>query len=57
MCKSWCELITGIVVFVLALWPALLGAEISKWVLVIAGVLLVIHSFGVDKCLAKANKR
>ena len=49
-CKGT-ELVTGIVVLVLALWPALLGATASKWVLVAAAVILIIHSLGCkDMC-------
>lgn len=52
MCKSWCEAIIAIVILVFALWPILVGAEISKWIIVIAAVVLLIHSFTCKKCFA-----
>ena len=48
MCKSWCELIIAVVVIVSALWPY----TYSNWVIVIAGVVLLIHSFTCKKCFA-----
>jgi len=48
MCKSWCELIVAIVVIVFALWETMY----SKWILVIAGIVLLIHSFTCRKCFA-----
>lgn len=53
MIRRWCELITGIVVVVFALWTTVF----SKWILAIAGALLVIHSFGCDNCLRESKKR
>ncbi len=49
MCKSWCELIVAIVVIVFALWDTM---AYSKWIVVIAGVVLLIHSFMCKKCFA-----
>jgi hypothetical protein len=50
-CKcNWVEVLVGIVVVVLALWPDILGLEISKWVLVIAGALLIIHALVCKNC-------
>ena len=47
MCRSWCEAIIAIVVIVFALWDTWAGA---KWVLLIAGIVLLIHSFTCKKC-------
>ena len=52
MCKGsckWKEGVIAIVVFVLALWPNLLGATVSKWILVIAAIILAVHAF-MCKC-------
>ena len=49
MCKSWCELIIAVLVIVFALW----ATTYSKWVLVIAGVVLLIHSFTCKKCFPR----
>ena len=46
MCKSWCEFIIAIVVIVFALWTTMY----SQWILVIAGIILAIHSFSCKKC-------
>ena len=56
MCKSWCEFITGAIVIIFALWET----SYSKWILVIAGALLLWHSFGCDRCYGEvkmASKR
>ena len=53
MCKSWCELIVAIVVIVFALWDTM---AYSKWIVVIAGVVLLIHSFTCKKCFAGMGK-
>ncbi len=49
MCKSWCELIIAIVVIVFALWENVY-ASFGKWILIIAGIVLIIHSFTCKKC-------
>ena len=46
MCKSWCELIIAIVIIVFALWET----TWSKWIILIAGIVLAIHSFTCKKC-------
>lgn len=51
MCKSWCELIIALVVIIFALWGAVYAVW-GKWVLLIAGVVLLIHSFTCKKCFA-----
>ena len=48
MCKSWCELIVAIVIIVFALWET----TWSKWIILIAGIVLAIHSFTCKKCFA-----
>ncbi len=53
MCKSWCELIIAVVVIVSALWPYMY----SNWVIVIAGVILLIHSFTCKKCFSGHGMR
>lgn len=52
MCKSWCELIIAIVVIVFALW----ATTYSKWILVVAGIVLLIHSFTCKACFNKGMK-
>ncbi len=51
MCKSWCELILGLVVIVFALWQT----QYSQWVLVIAGLVLAVHSFTCKSCFAESK--
>ncbi len=48
MCKSWCEFLVALVVIVFALWQT----AWSQWVLVIAGVVLLIHSLACKTCFA-----
>ncbi len=49
MCKSWCELIIAVVVIVFSLWQI---PNVSQWILLVAGVLLLIHSFTCKTCFA-----
>jgi len=51
MCKSWCELIVAIVVIVFG-WPGLINWY-NNWILVGAGVVLLIHSFACKKCFVR----
>ncbi len=48
-CK-WTEIVFGVVIFVLAVWPQLFGAMVSKWVVGIAAVLLVFHALTCKNC-------
>ncbi|MBU0907879.1 MAG: hypothetical protein KKD18_01795 [Nanoarchaeota archaeon] len=50
MCKSWCEFIIGLVIALIALfaWDWMY----SKWVIVIAAIVLIIHSFMCKSCFA-----
>ncbi len=53
MCKSWCEFTLGIVIAVFALLPNWAG---SKWILFIAGLLLIYHSFTCKRCFVWEEK-
>lgn len=46
MCKSWCDFILAVIILVFSFvtWAY------SKWIIVIAAILLLIHSFGCKKC-------
>ncbi len=46
MCKSWCEAILGIIILIFAIAET----SYSKWIVVIAAVMLLIHSFTCKKC-------
>lgn len=46
MCKSWCESILGLVILIFALWQTMY----SKWIIVIAAIVLIIHSFMCKQC-------
>ncbi|MBS3076853.1 hypothetical protein J4233_01140 [Candidatus Pacearchaeota archaeon] len=48
MCKSWCELVIGLVIALVALFAW--NTTYSKWVIVIAAIALIIHSFTCKKC-------
>lgn len=45
-CK-WTEIVIGLIVVIFTLWPQ---GTWSKWVVVVAGAILVIHAFGCKKC-------
>ncbi len=38
------NLVLGIIILVFAIWPQLVGAVASMWIVVIAAALLIIHS-------------
>ncbi len=46
MCKSWCEFILAAIILIFALW----ATAYSKWIIVIAAVLMIIHSCTCKKC-------
>ena len=49
MCKSWCELILGIIILVFALLDSWMY---SKWIVIIAAIVLIVHSFVCKKCFS-----
>ncbi len=49
-CKS-CEAIIAVIIGVLAIWPNLLGAVNSRWVIIIAAIVLLVHSFACKHCM------
>jgi hypothetical protein len=51
MCKSWCESILGVVILIFALWQTMY----SKWIIVIAAIVLIIHSFMCKQCFMRHN--
>lgn len=53
MCKSWCELIVALVVIVFSLWQTVA----SKWIILIAGIVLLIHSFTCKVCFIEPQKK
>ena len=46
MCKSWCELILGVLIIIFALWQT----AYSQWIIIILAAVLIIHSFTCKKC-------
>ena len=64
---SYGNVVLGLIVLILVLFPSLLGGEISKWILVIASVLLIIHELwhkhswsdkkGMDNMPVKSSRR
>ncbi len=46
----WCELILGLVILVVTIWPGIIGATASMWVVIIGAALLVLHSLFHHKC-------
>ncbi len=49
MCKSICEAVLAIIIIVFAIWET----NYSMWIVLIAGIILLIHSFTCKKCFAK----
>jgi len=48
-CK-WLEVIMAVVVFVVAVWPGILGSVVSTWVIGVAMVLLFLHALKCKNC-------
>ena len=48
-CRST-ETVLGIVILIVIFWPALLGAIASKWIVIVAAVLLVLHAWSCKNC-------
>ncbi|MCH8945680.1 MAG: hypothetical protein IIA85_02045 [Nanoarchaeota archaeon] len=47
----WCELILAVVILVFVIWPTqIFSAAVSGWIVVIAAVLLIVHSLFCNKC-------
>lgn len=44
------EIVLGIVILILTLWPMILGAKASMWIVVVAAALLVIHALTCKNC-------
>ncbi|MBI5804382.1 hypothetical protein HY450_04000 [Candidatus Pacearchaeota archaeon] len=55
-CK-WFEIIVAIVLFIVTLWPALLGAAVSKWIAVIVAIALVLHALMCKNCGSYASEK
>jgi hypothetical protein len=53
MCKSVCEAVLAVIILVFALWPEIVGAMTSKWIIVIAAIVLLVHSFTCKKCFGE----
>lgn len=49
MCKSWCEAVLGIIILIFAFWQT----TYSKWVIVVAAAIMVLHSFSCKKCFGR----
>ena len=49
MCKSWCEAILGIIILIFVSWQT----GYSTWIVAIAAIVLILHSFTCKKCFHK----
>lgn len=48
-CK-WLEIVVAIIIFIVAVWPCILGITGSKWVVAIAALVLLIHGLTCRNC-------
>ena len=46
----WCEGIVAIVILLVAIWPGIIGAVASNWVIIIAAAVLLLHSVFHHAC-------
>ncbi|MDP4039058.1 MAG: hypothetical protein Q8P57_00545 [Candidatus Pacearchaeota archaeon] len=51
MCKSWCELIIGVIILIFVF----VETQYSRWVIIIAAILLIIHSLACKKCFGGSS--
>jgi len=48
-CK-WLEIIVALVVFVVVVWPGLLGTVVSMWLAAVAAIVLLVHALMCPNC-------
>ena len=48
-CK-WVETVLGLVILVVTIWPGILGAGATRWVVIVAAALLLIHAWKCQNC-------
>lgn len=44
------DVFLGLVILIVTIWPGLLGAAVSMWVVIIAAILLIIHGLFCRSC-------
>ncbi|PIN90523.1 hypothetical protein COU60_01740 [Candidatus Pacearchaeota archaeon CG10_big_fil_rev_8_21_14_0_10_34_76] len=54
-CK-WTETVLAVIIFVLAVWPELLGVVVSAWVIAIGAILLLVHAWSCKSCKVEKIK-
>ncbi|MDO8509019.1 MAG: hypothetical protein Q7S27_05030 [Nanoarchaeota archaeon] len=47
MCKSICEAVLAIIIILAAIWD---NVDYSMWIILVAGIILLVHSFTCKKC-------
>ncbi len=58
MCKSWCEAIVAVIILVFTfLTVPGVSAMVAKWIVGIAAIILLIHSFACKKCFGASKGR
>ena len=53
MCKSWCEAIFAIIILVFTYGIGAGWGDWSTWIVYIAALVLLIHSFTCNKCFGR----
>ena len=50
--------ILGIVILVFAIWPTqIFSAMVSKWIIIVAAILLLIHAYKCNTCAVPMDKK
>ncbi len=52
-CDKWWGIILGLVIVVFTLWTP---AVWVKWLVVVAGIIIILHAFGCCKCNCETNE-
>ncbi len=48
-CK-WAETIFGVVILVVSIWPGIFGTSATRWIVIVAAALLVLHAWKCGNC-------
>jgi len=49
-CANWLLSVAAVAIFVFAVWPNIVGAEVAKWIIAIAAVIVLICAWTGCKC-------
>lgn len=48
--NMWKDIVLGLIILIVTIWPTILGATASRWVVIVAAALIVLHGFFCSRC-------